>query len=101
MWKLPPALDRHLWRAFDFRFSRLACLGADDEGAPPFRPQDTGSLRVTLVEKTRCRHPGGSEASEVLAQFAPGDQVTDRLQIADGHRPDRACGLTTLLVAVA
>src|SRR5215831_1195047 len=99
MWKLPPALDRHLWRAFDFRFSRLACLCADDEGAPPFRPQDTGSLRIALVEKTGRRHSVGSEAPKVLAQFAPGDQMTNCFQIADRHRPHRASSLAALLVA--
>jgi hypothetical protein len=71
------------------------------QGPAPFRPQDTWPLRVALVEETCGRHPVGPEASEVLAQFAPGDQVTDRFQIAKGHRPDRAFTLTTLLVAVA
>ena len=33
------------------------------------------ALRVALVEETGRRHPVGPEASEVLTQFAPGDQV--------------------------
>src|SRR5215813_13879179 len=68
-----------------------AGLPGADEGAPPFRPQDARALRVAFVEKTGGRYPVGPEAAKALAQFAPGDQVTDGFQIADRHRPDRAC----------
>ena len=71
------------------------------QGPPPFRPQYTRPLRVALVEKTGRRHPVGPEAADVLAQLAPGDQMTDGFHIANGHRPDGAFTLTTLLVAVA
>src|SRR5205814_6450741 len=54
----------------------------------PFRPQCARSLRVAFVEEPRRNHSVGPKASEALAQFAPGDQVADRLHIAHRHRPD-------------
>src|SRR5207245_8324768 len=71
------------------------------QGATPSRPQDARPLGVALVEEACRGHPVRPEASEVLAQLAPGDQVTDGLHVADRHRPDDALALAALLLAVA
>src|SRR6267378_1808021 len=68
---------------------------------PPFRPQNARPLGIALVEKPGSRHPVRAEASEVLAQLAPGDQVADGLHVADRHRPDDTLALAALLVAIA
>src|SRR5438552_11672901 len=66
----------------------------------PFRPQCARSLWVAFVEEPGRRHPVGPKAPEALAQFAPGDQVADRLHIAHRHGPDDALALAALFVAI-
>src|SRR6267142_1794043 len=68
---------------------------------PPFCSQGARPLGIAVVEKPGSRHPVRAEASEVLAQLAPGDQVADSLHVADRHRPDDALALAALLVAIA
>src|SRR5438270_13046892 len=66
----------------------------------PFRPQCARSLWVAFVEEPGRRHPVGPKAPEALAQFAPGDQVADRLHIAHRHGPNGALALAALFVAI-
>src|SRR5262245_46342115 len=67
----------------------------------PFCPQGAWPLRIALVKKPGGRYPVGAEAPEVLAQLAPGDQMTDGLQIADRHRPDDTLAFAPLLIPIA
>src|SRR6516165_6920794 len=70
------------------------------ERPPPFRPQRARPLGVSFVEEPRRDHPVGPKAPEVLAQFAPRDQVADRLHVAHRHRPDDALALAALLITI-
>src|SRR6202022_2890657 len=71
------------------------------QSPPPFCPQGARPLWVALVEKPGGGHPVRAEASEVLAQLAPGAQGAAGLHVADRHRPDDALTFAPLLIAIA
>src|SRR5947207_7966234 len=70
------------------------------ERPPPFRPQCARPLGVAFVQEPRGDHPVGPKASEVLAQFAPGDQMANCLHVPHRNRPNDALALAALFVAI-